>query len=196
MTTAVDETMKERLTRCAFELFSAQGFRDVSLDAIAARAGVTKGAIYAHYQSKKDLILDTCQYYYRLWEERMLLRTTDPDPVSRLRQTLLLSTEQCLFSESNRLFTSEIFAMAIQDEEVRNSWGEFFELNRRFYAAMIANVAGKERRPLASPEKNAEWLLSVFEGLKQRALFEPSLADLGQMGSVVEYLMKIALAGP
>lgn len=190
-----DETMKERLTRSAFELFSAQGFREVSLDAVAAHAGVTKGAIYSNYQSKKELILDTCQYYYRLWDERMaVLCYTDRDPVGRLRQALLLSTEQCLFSATNRLFTSEIFAMAIQDEDIRRSWSAFFDHNRDFYTSLIRAIVEKEKRNIAFPERNAEWLLSAFEGLKQRALFEPALAELGQMGTVVEHLMEIAIA--
>ena len=36
----------------AYELFYKHGFARVSMDAIAASAGVTKRTLYAHYDSK------------------------------------------------------------------------------------------------------------------------------------------------
>jgi AcrR family transcriptional regulator len=39
----------------ARKLFAAQGFEATSIDAIAARAGVAKGAVYHHFASKDDV---------------------------------------------------------------------------------------------------------------------------------------------
>lgn len=48
---------RKRLIEVALELLAAQQFRRSSLDAIAAAAGVTKGAIYGHFRSKDDLMV-------------------------------------------------------------------------------------------------------------------------------------------
>src|SRR3977135_1011544 len=40
----------------AYGLFWRQGFLRVSIDKIAARAGITKRALYQHFRSKDDLI--------------------------------------------------------------------------------------------------------------------------------------------
>ena len=40
----------------AVELFLANGFDQTSMDAIAARAGVSKSTVYAHYADKVALI--------------------------------------------------------------------------------------------------------------------------------------------
>ncbi len=47
---------KERIVDAANRLFYAEGIRAVSVDAIAARAGITKKTLYYHFKSKDDLI--------------------------------------------------------------------------------------------------------------------------------------------
>ena len=50
-----DETHR-RILDAAYGLFWRQGFLRVSMDEIAARAGITKRAMYQHFRSKDDLI--------------------------------------------------------------------------------------------------------------------------------------------
>lgn len=47
---------RERLLDVAAELFQARGIAAVSLDEVAAGAGVTKGAIYGSFAGKDDLL--------------------------------------------------------------------------------------------------------------------------------------------
>jgi AcrR family transcriptional regulator len=46
---------RARLVAIARELFSADGYRDTSMQAIQCRAGVSRGALYHHFASKRDL---------------------------------------------------------------------------------------------------------------------------------------------
>jgi AcrR family transcriptional regulator len=46
-----------RILDAAQALFADQGFEKTQLEEVAARAGYTRGAIYAHYSSKEDLFL-------------------------------------------------------------------------------------------------------------------------------------------
>lgn len=43
----------------AFEEFSSKGYEAATVAGIAARAGVTTGALYAHFRGKLDLLLET-----------------------------------------------------------------------------------------------------------------------------------------
>jgi len=49
-------TTKDRILDAAAKLFYAQGVRAVSVDAVAAKAGITKRTLYYHFRSKDDLI--------------------------------------------------------------------------------------------------------------------------------------------
>jgi len=47
---------REQIIQAADDLFYGEGIRCASMDAIAARAGVTKRTLYYHFDSKDDLI--------------------------------------------------------------------------------------------------------------------------------------------
>jgi AcrR family transcriptional regulator len=52
-----DET-RERILDVALELFNEQGYERTSLREIAERLGVTKAALYYHFKSKEDILLE------------------------------------------------------------------------------------------------------------------------------------------
>jgi AcrR family transcriptional regulator len=71
MTKRTDQTQR-RIIVAAYQLFRRVGFTRVSVDAIAARAGLTKRTLYAHFRSKDDLLA------------AMLIRYSEQD-IERLR---------------------------------------------------------------------------------------------------------------
>ena len=46
---------KERILLAALELFARDGYEAVSVSDITGQLGITKGALYRHYQSKRDI---------------------------------------------------------------------------------------------------------------------------------------------
>ena len=65
-----DRTQR-RIIEAAYYLFYRKGFTRVSMDEIAARAGLTKRTLYAHFRSKDDLLAATLQRYSELDRERL-----------------------------------------------------------------------------------------------------------------------------
>src|ERR1700685_2851593 len=63
------EKTQAKILQAAEAIFSEQGFEKTQLEEVAARAGYTRGAIYAHYASKEDLFL-------ALMEHRVLTKFT------------------------------------------------------------------------------------------------------------------------
>ena len=49
-------TTRERILAAASKLFYGQGIRNVGMDLIAEKAGVTKRTLYYHFRSKDDLV--------------------------------------------------------------------------------------------------------------------------------------------
>src|SRR3954447_16016555 len=56
-TTPEGLAQRERILRAAMELFAAQGFRGASLDAVAARVGITRQGVLHYFPSKGLLLL-------------------------------------------------------------------------------------------------------------------------------------------
>ena len=63
--TEADSPKRQAVIEAAGELFIAQGYGAVSMDAIARAAGVSKATLYAHFASKDKLfatiINEACQ---------------------------------------------------------------------------------------------------------------------------------------
>lgn len=183
--------MPARLARAAFELFSDRGIRDVTLDAIAARAGVTKGSLYWHYRSKDELIRAACSHYYREWHRRIRrVIGGRSDPLRRLELAVRQSVRDCLMDEANRVFTLDIFALSSRDPAVREGWRQFFDAVLEFYVGLVedARAVGRvtcEARPAV------QLMLSAMEGFKLRALFEPEICARASERAIGDQLLGI-----
>ena len=57
------EQKKESIRRASLELFQTFGFKKVSVNDIARRAGVSQVTIYNHFGSKEELIRDVMKWY-------------------------------------------------------------------------------------------------------------------------------------
>lgn len=57
----VSEETRRRLIESAAEIFERRGYDGTTVAEIARNAGLTSGAIYAHYRNKSDLLLSTIE---------------------------------------------------------------------------------------------------------------------------------------
>ncbi|MGW4403143.1 TetR/AcrR family transcriptional regulator [Nonomuraea sp. NPDC004702] len=91
-----DETTA-RLVGAARRLFGENGYADTSIDAVAARAGVTKGAAYHHFGGKPALF--RAAFTGELAEVAAALERAgaqEDDPLAALRRGLRTFLEHCL----------------------------------------------------------------------------------------------------
>src|SRR5689334_5922393 len=56
-TTPEGREQRERILRAALRLFTAQGFRGASLDAVAAEVGISRQGVLHYFPSKTHLLL-------------------------------------------------------------------------------------------------------------------------------------------
>ncbi|MER5258612.1 MULTISPECIES: ScbR family autoregulator-binding transcription factor [unclassified Streptomyces] len=58
---------KAQILRVAAEIFAEQGYPTVTLQAVAERASMTKGAVYFHYANKQALAVAVMEGHYAHW---------------------------------------------------------------------------------------------------------------------------------
>ena len=59
------DNSKDQILEAAMKVFVKNGYAQTRMEDIAEVAGLSKGAIYHHYKSKKELFLSLIDY----WEE-------------------------------------------------------------------------------------------------------------------------------
>lgn len=60
---------KIKIIQSAIKLFAKKGFDATSIQEIADKSGISKGAFYLHFRSKEELVLSLFQYYAHIFDE-------------------------------------------------------------------------------------------------------------------------------
>lgn len=71
---------KHRLFEASLELIGERGHHNVTVDEIAAAAGVSKGTVYYNFGSKSELIGELLKYGMAILHERLEAGAALPDP--------------------------------------------------------------------------------------------------------------------
>jgi AcrR family transcriptional regulator len=153
---------RQTLITAASELFAKHGYDYVTLDEVAARAGVTKVIVYRHFQSKKALYLDL------LAEHRdELLRTLAAGmAVEQPLEDRVPAVADAWFQyvETHPFAWAMLFRDTTGDAQIRG----FHEAMRDTARAAIANLLAAEAALQLDPnqiEPVAELLRSAMTGL-------------------------------
>ena len=164
---------RQALVAAGRRLFAAQGFADVSTDAIAAEAGVTRGALYHQFADKLalfDAVVDAVEgdIAGRLAEH--VASTGVTNPVEGIRLAVRLWLEICVEPESHRI--------ALLDGPSVLGWARWREVCQRHVfglaQALLSNgmETGRIRQQPLRP------LAHVFMGASdEAALYVAEAAD-------------------
>jgi TetR/AcrR family transcriptional regulator, regulator of mycofactocin system len=82
-------TSHEEIARVGLQLFAAQGFDAVSVDDIAAAAGVGRRTLFRYYPSKNDILWGTFDDHLRDWERWIDAETTHLSLMPAIRAAVL-----------------------------------------------------------------------------------------------------------
>lgn len=185
---------REAIIDAAAWLFARRGIEATSLDAIATRVGLTKGAVYGNFKSKRELIDAVAKDKSATLDMRPLLRRDLPlherlrlfgrETVTVLRgvsrQTYLLDFEYQVYAKRNR------------------SFGELMRLNMRRYIAGLAvefEAVNRERGeavPMPAPEF-FDALTTLTRGVAHQLALDP---DAISAETVVKLFVQLGLVCP
>jgi AcrR family transcriptional regulator len=87
---------RQQLVRAASRLFAERGFRAVSMEDLAADAGVSGPAVYRHFESKEALLADLLIDVSEQLLEQGLLRAQIADPLEALTSLITFHTDFAL----------------------------------------------------------------------------------------------------
>ncbi|HXA74389.1 MAG TPA: helix-turn-helix domain-containing protein [Acidimicrobiales bacterium] len=144
---AQGDATRASLVRAARELFGEKGYVDTSIDEIVARAGVTKGAVYHHFDGKEGLFRAVFEQVHTEVTDQAAAEFLGPDSWTALLDGCALWIDAHL--------DPAIRTIALQDARAVLGWYEVREIENRFGAVALRGALRKamhagvfERRPL------------------------------------------------
>ncbi|MFI8368388.1 TetR/AcrR family transcriptional regulator [Streptomyces sp. NPDC085466] len=177
-----DERMASAVLAAVVELVAERGLGELTMAAVAARAGVSKPAIYRRWPTKQDLVIAAA-------ESRVGALTVPNlgDFRAELRELLTARLRQYRAPGVDRLLAGVIGSAAEADAE------------RSAYGAYTARVTGETRRVLergisrgdVRPDTDVAAAATLVAGsLLFRMLAEQDLPDVGLVDAVVDMVAR------
>ncbi len=125
------------ILEAAFDAFAERGFAATRMEDVAARAGVTKGAIYFYFETKDRLFEETVSHYSQnmLADAGAMLASTEGGSAEKLRAFLRYIYSRCAQDRYGRA----LIGLMVSDGR---SFPQLVERHRRdFFAPAMAMVS-------------------------------------------------------
>lgn len=154
-TASESRATQKALLKAAAAEFAEHGLNGAKLEAIAERAGVTKGAIYSHYNSREDLLVQACRSALRELNLFEIARNA-PDIETFIYETLvaILAPESRAF----RMLNIEVHLSATRSEVMA-------ELLAEWHTEGLATLGDRLSPKVGTPEAIFSMINFLFLGL-------------------------------
>ena len=167
------EERQSQIMEAAMKVITLKGFSSARIDDIVNEAGLSKGAIYHHYEGKKDLFLALIDH----WETQAF-----PDFYSRngkersASDTLIDFSEEIIkvFETRSYVFQVEVefWSLANQDDEIRKRSQELYEKIINLFELVIIKGIREKEFIKVDTRVTAIYILSVFQGINWFCIFD------------------------
>jgi AcrR family transcriptional regulator len=166
-----------RLLAAAEEVFVREGYEVAQLDAIAAAAGRSKGAVYAHFKSKEDLFLALFEHRTRSYVGQFVGKvkkcTTRSQSMTAFREFYVGLADDTTWP----ILTLEFKLFALRHPESKERLRKAFEMSKATGDASIEKQVFGEltRDQRAEREVSLAVLGPIVSGLILESNFEPKV---------------------
>ncbi len=163
---------KKKILDSAFNVFVSNGYNDTTMSHIVKESGLSKGAIYHYYSSKKELFASLIDH----WEIFSFPNFYSKDNKNESAEDTLIrfaDTVYDVFCSKPDVFLAEIefWALANKDREIKErSKVLYSKILTLFELVLNKGVRNNEFKSIDT-EIIAMELLSVFQGINWFCLF-------------------------
>jgi AcrR family transcriptional regulator len=167
-------TTRERILAAAARLFAELGFPSASMPAIAEQSGITAGAIYRHFDSKAELLLEVVRHALRSPPVSVRAREHGGFDAATLPEVAASYTASDL--KPMRQLSLEVHAAASRDPSVERLLTDFdANLTRQLREGIeLAQQQGLVD-PSLDAQKSACFYAVLIMGLNHMDTLHPSL---------------------
>lgn len=164
---------KDKILSAAAACFAEKGYSGCSVQDIADRAGMSKGALYVYYKSKEKLFKTMFLLEHHSAKGRMESSTAKAPFLNGIIQFMAQCISNSNFPIDHRLW-AEVLAVAARDPAIKQEFGSSEREMRKSWVAMLQKAvqAGEIDQSL-DLNAVAIWLIALGDGLILRVADDP-----------------------
>jgi AcrR family transcriptional regulator len=172
---AANKSKEERqyqIMEAAMEVFVAKGYANTRMDDIVTTSGLSKGAIYHHYASKKELFASLIDH----WEVYSFPDFYSRNGSDRTASETLIDFAKAIidvYKEKKNVFLAEVefWALSNQDLEIRERSKTLYKKLLNLFELVIQKGIRTGEFNEVNATSVALLLLSTFQGINWFCIF-------------------------
>lgn len=176
---APQETRRAQILGAAITCFADKGYYGTSIDDIAALTHLSKGAIYHHFESKREILLAL----FEEWSADLLARWRSIGEQSAPLEALGRDAQEALNLAEDIVplsrATLEFCSHAVREDDLRQRVAGVYGDARGYLTGLIEEARRQGLVGDVSAPLMATVLIAMFEGLFLLKAIDPETVDVG-----------------
>lgn len=151
------KSSKDSILNATERVIRRLGMVGTTIEAVAAEAGVSKGGLFYHFSSKKELLLQLLERYGTQFQAlRGEIYASLPDDPNRLLKATVLAASKYPARYDSNLSN---FLSLLDDVDLR---GKVLEMRRGLFKEIVSGYPNPERVMLAMLVTDGLWVMDLF----------------------------------
>ena len=170
------EETRTKILASAVKLFSARGFRAASVDDICAQAGISKGAFYHHFESKRALVLALLDGWLQTFDIAIEASRDKTVPETFMKMTEAFPYIFETAGEGLPMFL-EFWLQASRDKTIWEVSIAPYRRYHKYFSSLIRKGVEEGSLVEIDPELASRMIVSTAMGLLLQSLLDPKGAN-------------------
>tara|TARA_B100002052_G_scaffold244617_1_gene230111 strand:+ start:370 stop:960 length:591 start_codon:yes stop_codon:yes gene_type:complete len=191
MSNLIKDKSKKIILDAALSLFVKNGYSQTSMDDIVNLSGLSKGAIYHHYSSKKVLFLSLIDYWETFYFKDILNKNiSDCNPDDLLRE--ISQNVVIAFKSKKNIFLAELefWSLSNYDNDVRERIKLLYVKLLKLFKGVVRKGIDDKLYKNLNVDVAALSIMTSLQGVIWFSIFEESTISAEQyLNDVIEFII-------
>ena len=168
---------KDLIMSAALKVMTKKGYYSSTMDDIVLESGMSKGAIYHYYKSKKEVYLELIVYLESKYTDMFATVNKESTSAKKLKKLFTIWSDQ-LEKEPGFFQSFSIFqSMSRHDKDFKQAMQRMYNRFQKFIELIIIEgIKSKEFKKI-NPKTSALSLILNLDGISWFSLFESKNLD-------------------
>ena len=183
---------KNQILEAAFKVFVDKGYSKTTMDDIVERSGLSKGALYHYYKSKKDLFLSLIDH----WEIYTFKNFYKKESNDRKASDILRIFGQNVLQTLNKkkyayIAEIEFWSLSNYDKDIKDRSQRLYDKLLNLFEKVVKKGIKQGEFKELNIRRTAMIILAVFQGVNWFAVFnESSVSPKAYIEDSIELIIK------
>ncbi|MBI65670.1 MAG: hypothetical protein CMG64_05215 [Candidatus Marinimicrobia bacterium] len=192
MINKIKNNSKNLILDSALDVFVKKGYAETRMEDIVELSGLSKGAIYHHYNSKRDLFLSLIEHWENYSFPNIFNKDLDKNTASDVLRQIVKDIVNS-FKNNKKVFLAELefWSLANHDDDVRNKTKQLYIKLLKLFKSIISHGIKNNEFKNIDLEIGSLSIMTSIQGIIWFSIFEESKLSAEQyLNEVMEFIIK------